>query len=92
YIFVLLISPEIIKEFGDEISIKTDCEKLLPKKDDYPQLVRLRQSIFDAIKIIPEFLAAKEKMILLNQSQAGNLKKYSSGKKFTLNSQVITHS
>ena len=69
YIFVILTDKELIKEFGDEITIKTDCEKLLPKKDDYAQLVELRESIFSAVKTIPEFVVEKKRMILLRQSQ-----------------------
>src|SRR4051812_9929195 len=51
-IFVILFDKEIISEFGDEVTIKTDCEKLLPKKDDYPKLIELRQAIFDSVKKI----------------------------------------
>ena len=69
YIFVILTDKELIKEFGDEITIKTDCEKRLPKKDDYSELVELRESIFSAVKTIPEFIAVKKRMILLRQPQ-----------------------
>ena len=69
YIFVILTDKELIKKFGDEITIKTDCEKRLPKKDDYPELVDLRESIFSAVKTMPEFMAVKKSMILLRQPQ-----------------------
>ena len=69
FIFVILADKELINEFGDEITIKTDCEKRLPKKDDYPELVELRESIFNVVKAIPEFIAVKKRMILLRQPQ-----------------------
>ncbi|MFL5811475.1 MAG: hypothetical protein ACJ749_18265 [Flavisolibacter sp.] len=50
---------ELIHEFGEEISVKTDFEKRLPKKDDYPALILLREAIFIAVKYLPEFLAKK---------------------------------
>lgn len=65
FVFVTLTDKELISEFGDDITIKTDCEKLLPKRDDYAELIELRQSIFDVTKMIPEFIAAKRKMKLL---------------------------
>jgi len=69
YIFVILTDGELIKKFGDEITIKTDCEKRLPKKDDYFELVELRESIFNTVKAMPEFIAVKKRMILLRQHQ-----------------------
>ncbi|GAC1424964.1 MAG: hypothetical protein NVS1B13_13800 [Flavisolibacter sp.] len=60
YIFVLLRQPKLINEFGEEVSIKNDFEILLPKKDDYPDLVELRQAIFDAIKAKPAFMFVRE--------------------------------
>lgn len=56
YIFCMLRNERLIQEFGDEVTIKTDCHKLLPKKDDYPALVELRQAIFSAVKNTREFM------------------------------------
>ena len=61
FIFVSLEGDELIKEFGEEISIKTDCEKVLPKKDSYPELEELRHAIFEAVKQTPLFELAKTK-------------------------------
>ena len=69
YIFVILTDKDLIKEFGDEITIKKDCEKRLPKKDDFAELVELRESIFSAVKTIPEFNAVKKRMGLLRLAQ-----------------------
>jgi hypothetical protein len=55
FVFVNLHDKELINEFSKEVTIKTDGEIRLPKKDDHAELVELRQSIFDAIKIQPEF-------------------------------------
>ena len=73
YIFVILTDSELIEKFGDEISIKTDCEKRLPKKDDYSDLVELRESIFNTVKAMPEFIAVRKRMGLLNQHQNSSL-------------------
>lgn len=59
-VFVVLADGELIQEFGDEITLKTDGKKLLPKSDDYAELVLLRQSIFNALLRWPKFNDAKE--------------------------------
>jgi hypothetical protein len=59
YIFVTLYDRQLINQFGDEITIKTDFNGLLPKKDDTPELVMLRQAIFDAVQPTPEFIRAQ---------------------------------
>jgi hypothetical protein len=59
YIFIDLKDEELIHEFGEEISIETDFERRLPKQDDCPALVVLRDVIFDAVKLLPEFMAKK---------------------------------
>jgi hypothetical protein len=50
YIFCMLRDKELVQEFGEEITIKTDLEKRLLKRDDYGTLVELRQAIFNAVK------------------------------------------
>ena len=55
YIFCLLEDKELMEEFSDEVTIKTDGRQMLPKKDDYPALVALRQAIFSAVKNTKEF-------------------------------------
>ena len=59
YLFIDLKDQELIREFGEEITVKTDFERRLPKKDDYPALILLREAIFDAVKHLPAFLAKK---------------------------------
>lgn len=55
YIFCLLKDKELIEEFGDEISIKTDGVQMLSRRYEYPALVELRQSIFGAVRNTTEF-------------------------------------
>ncbi|MGB8195241.1 MAG: hypothetical protein WCF67_25110 [Chitinophagaceae bacterium] len=62
YIFTFLTDKELIKQFGDEITLKTDGQILLPKKDDFGELRTLRETMFTAVKEIPEFIALKEKI------------------------------
>lgn len=61
YIFIFLVDKEVIAEFSEEVTIKTNFIKLLSKKDNYPALVALRQTIFDAISATPECIAAAKK-------------------------------
>ncbi len=59
YVFIDLKDKELIQEFGEEVTVKTDFEKRLPKQDDYPALVLLREAIFNALKELPEFMAKR---------------------------------
>lgn len=70
YIFADLQDAALIAEFGKEITVKTDFEKRLPKKDDYPSLVEIRQSIFMAVKLLPEFAAARYKLELRKKANS----------------------
>ena len=60
-VFVFVRDEELVKEFGDEIILKTDFENLLPKKDDYPELIELRKTVFAIAKNTERFLQAKQK-------------------------------
>ena len=64
FVFVILNDRGLMQEFGDEITIKTDLEKLLPRKDDYPELVELRKAIFDAVKYTGRFMRIKQQTLL----------------------------
>ena len=70
YIFVLLHSKCLIEQFGEDISIKTDCDQVLPKKDDTPSLVTLRKAIFDAIKQAIDLSGTKRKLHLLQERKS----------------------
>ena len=60
-VFVILRQQELQKEFGEEITVKTDFETLLPKKDDYPALVELRKTVLATVKNTERFISAKKK-------------------------------
>ena len=66
YVFVQLKDTLLITEFGDEVTVKTDFEKRLPKKDDLGELPHLRQSIFDALKDHPRFRGARRQRQFAN--------------------------
>jgi hypothetical protein len=59
YVFIDLKDRELIIEFGEEVTVKTDFYKRLPKQDDYPALVALREAIFDSLKDLPSFMAKR---------------------------------
>ena len=69
YAFVELQDDILIAEFGNDIS-------RLPKKDDYPALVEIRESIFIAIKDLPEFIAAPNKRELLLKGSPGSFEQH----------------
>lgn len=69
FVFVILSDKELINEFGEDVTIKTDCTNLLPRNDDYPELKELRKSLFTAIKTTPEFNGLKEKKMLLTKTE-----------------------
>jgi hypothetical protein len=62
YVFADLLDKELIQEFGDEITIKTDFETRLPRLDDYQALSELRQAVFNAIQTNPAFITRKNKV------------------------------
>ena len=59
YIFVILEDEELAAEFGRDVTLKTDFETLLPRQDDTPSLLALRQTIFDTLKTTVLFQQAK---------------------------------
>src|ERR1700694_186712 len=59
FIFVILYDQELIKEFGDEVTIKTDFERQLPKYGEDRDLEEIKQAIFAPVRNIPEFVWAK---------------------------------
>ncbi|MBC7947760.1 MAG: hypothetical protein H7Y42_07760 [Chitinophagaceae bacterium] len=67
YVFAELIDADLIAEFGKEITVKTDFNQRLPKQDDYPALIEIRQIIFTAVKRLPDFVAAHHKIELLER-------------------------
>ncbi len=63
YIFMSLHDSTLIEYFGEEVTIKTDLFRVLPKKDDYPNLIELRQKMFNAIKSSQVFRLKKEQVL-----------------------------
>lgn len=64
YIFVVLNNHDLIKRFGEEVTIKTDFVTSLSRRNDYQQLTALRQSIFTGISITPQFSAFRRRSLL----------------------------
>jgi hypothetical protein len=69
YIFTFFTDKELIAEFSADITIKTDFYKLLPKNDDYGELIKLRQVIFNAIYPLDEFAEAKKQLTLIESPE-----------------------
>ena len=64
FIFVMLFDKNLITEFGEDVTIKTDCVTILEKEDDYAELIKLRLAIFNVFKTTPEFMVGKNKRML----------------------------
>ena len=60
FVFLILEDKEIIKEFGEDISIKTDFENILPSDNASVELEKLREAIFHELRRTVEFAKAKE--------------------------------
>ncbi len=58
-IFVILKDKELIKEFGEEVTIKTDCENILPSDYSFGDLENLKEVIFHEVKHTIEFATIK---------------------------------
>jgi hypothetical protein len=74
YVFVQFKHKSLIEEFGEELTIKTDFEKRLPKKDDWGEVPQLRQAIFDALIEHPQFRAVKRQQLLTGFGKKAALK------------------
>lgn len=82
--FAVLQDKELIDEFGDEVTIKTDFNARLPKNDDYTELIELRQAVFNAAKNQQQFIATRGKLI--NRIMSGaTLQKRATGTPVELN-------
>jgi hypothetical protein len=61
-IFVLIKDGELMREFGEELTIYTDFKAARSWEDDPPQLTALRTIIFQAASTTDTFLHAKRKV------------------------------
>jgi hypothetical protein len=56
YIFTFLNDTDLISEFGKDIDIHTDCEKVLPDRIFNDSITSLKVAILSAVKKMPQFL------------------------------------
>ena len=61
YVFAILHDAELIGEFGKDITLKTDLQRLLPRRDDMPDVLALRKALFQALQKTAVFLQKNEK-------------------------------
>jgi hypothetical protein len=65
YIFTTQYDEQIISTYSDDVTIKTDFNRVLPMDDDYLKgIVELRQAIFNAFVMTPEYSELKERLQL----------------------------
>lgn len=68
YIFATLFDESLKREFGEDISLATDCNQLLPGNYDYYELRLLKEALFEAIKDGEEFREIRKRYAaVLNQ-------------------------
>lgn len=89
FVFVALIDQELIREFGTDVTIKTDCIRILPRQDDYPALTELREAIFNVFQTTPEFMVAKNRRMVWDELQKKNYKAPLSSKIKALETKII---
>jgi hypothetical protein len=64
YIFTIQKDSLIIDKYSDDVSIKTDLFKVLPKEDDFLEgIVELRQAIFNAFTSTAEYQKLKAQLL-----------------------------
>lgn len=61
FIFCSPQDKAIILEFGHEIDIKTDCEKVIQLRITNDKLLEIKTAILDACKKLPAFIAFVQK-------------------------------
>jgi hypothetical protein len=59
YVFTILRDKDLISEFGNDVTLKTDFETSLSRSDDTPSLLALRNAIYYALKETALFLQTK---------------------------------
>lgn len=55
YLFCSPLDQEILMEFGAEIDIVTDCEKVIQKRISNSALYEIKTAILEAAKKLPSF-------------------------------------
>ncbi len=63
YIFTFLNDTDLISEFGKDIDIHTDDEKVLPDRIFNDCITSLKIGILDAVKKMPQFLEHQSKRL-----------------------------
>lgn len=63
YVFIIFCDEELKAGFGNDLTLKTDFENLLPRRDDSSESFELRQTIFAALKSSALFQQAKEEWL-----------------------------
>ncbi|RYZ47832.1 MAG: hypothetical protein EOP49_20215 [Sphingobacteriales bacterium] len=58
-VFIRLFDRALIEEFGMEVTITTDFDKLLARGDDYPAIKSLRQALLVALQLQPVWIVER---------------------------------
>ena len=61
FLTTTLLDTELVKEFGENLSIKTDGDAVLPHPADSEAVVQLKSAVFDYLKQTPAFMQLNAK-------------------------------
>lgn len=59
-IFIVVKDSELILEYGEEITIQTNCEEVHFHQNDWPELKALKRILFEAVRYTNCFLKARQ--------------------------------
>jgi len=61
FLSTTLLDPDLVNEFGQSLSIKTDAEQVLHSPGDSAEVVELKSAVFNYLKKTPAFIQLKAK-------------------------------
>lgn len=79
FIFCIFKDPLLIRNFGDELTIKTDGHLVLPSRVDWDEINYLKEAVFAAIWQTAEYEEVTKKLNLTHFNAANKLQEDSTG-------------
>lgn len=76
FLSTTLLSEELVKEFGESLSIKTDGDKVLLHPEDNAAVIELKTAVFNYLKQTPAFMQLKAKYSSRRKQQRKELKQH----------------
>ena len=74
FLSTTLLNEELVKEFGESLSIKTDGDKVMFNPGENEATIELKSAVFNYLKQTPAFMQLKEKYSSRRKQQRKVLK------------------